>query len=457
MHRTFSPVFSLPVLFLPLLFQFAPLVRGADADLVPRQMLQLNLKRAVELAISPEGNTNIQLQEEAVREARARSAEARSALLPNVETYASQSSLIRSLSALGAESVKLPFGIHLPNDAGPYDISDIRSTATQNVFDFSALRRWQAARKGVRASQAEREHATNEISALVAKAYVAALRSDADVEASNADIALAKALLTQAQNLKNAGTGTGIEITRQKTKLADQTQRLLVAQNERTKAHLQLLRAIGLRLDTEFELTDKLVYAPEESMTLEQAEAEALKNRQDLKAQAEQENSVRLSASASKWERLPTIQVWGDYGTIGQTDITLTPTRDFGVTLRFPIFDGGRIDALRAEDFSRYRQEKIKSNDLRQQIDLDVRTAIDSLHSAEEQVKVAQEGLELADNELTQARRRYAAGVTNGLEVTDAQTQLEHARDNQVAAIFNYNVARMDLGEATGTIRRLIH
>ena len=49
------------------------------------------------------------------------------------------------------------------------------------------------------------------------------------------------------------------------------------------------------------------------------------------------------------------------------------------------------------------------------------------------QVKVAQEGLELADNELAQARRRYEAGVANSLEVTDAQTRLERARDNQTA------------------------
>jgi outer membrane protein TolC len=114
------------------------------------------------------------------------------------------------------------------------------------------------------------------------------------------------------------------------------------------------------------------------------------------------------------------------------------------------------MDAQRAEEASRYREEKIKTNDLRQQIELDVRTALDSFHSAEEQVRVAEEGLELAGNELTQARRRYEAGVTNGLEVTDSQTQLEHARDNQIAAIFNYNVARVDLGEAMGTIRRII-
>ena len=247
---------------LPALFLSASLLWSADPDLQPRQTLSLSLKRAVELATSPEGNTNIQLEREAVRQAKAQSAEVRAALLPNVGGYVSETSQIRSLAALGSNTVKLPFNFKLPNEAGPYPITDIRATASETIFDFSALRRWQAARKAVHATEAERDHATNEVSALVAKAYVTALRADADVEASNANVALAKALLVQSQNQKNAGTGTGIEITRQKVKLADQTQHLLQAQNGGTKAHLQLLRAIGLRLATDLELTDKLAYLP---------------------------------------------------------------------------------------------------------------------------------------------------------------------------------------------------
>jgi outer membrane protein TolC len=69
---------------------------------------------------------------------------------------------------------------------------------------------------------------------------------------------------------------------------------------------------------------------------------------------------------------------------------------------------------------------------------------------------VAKDGLELADNELAQARRRYDAGVTNSIEVTDAQTRLERARDNQTAALYGYNVARVDLAEALGKVRAMV-
>jgi outer membrane protein len=129
------------------------------------------------------------------------------------------------------------------------------------------------------------------------------------------------------------------------------------------------------------------------------------------------------------------------------------PTRTYGVTLKVPVFDGGRRDARRAESASQYRAEQAKTKDLKEQIELDVRLALDALHSAEEQVKVAREGLQLSQNELAQAQRRYEAGVAYSLEVTDAQTRLERARDNQTQALYNYNVARIDLEQAMGKVR----
>jgi outer membrane protein TolC len=155
-------------------------------------------------------------------------------------------------------------------------------------------------------------------------------------------------------------------------------------------------------------------------------------------------------------ERLPTLAAFGDYGSSGSALDNSMPTRTYGITVKVPLFDGGRRDARRSEAASLYRAELVRTGDLKQQIELDVRLALDGLRSAEDQVKVAKEGLELADSELTQARRRYDAGVTNSLEVTDAQTRLERARDNETQALYNYNVARIDLAQAMGNMRRSI-
>jgi len=269
-------------------------------------------------------------------------------------------------------------------------------------------------------------------------------------------VTLSEALLKQSENEKEAGTGTGIEITRAKVQLANDRQHLLVAQNARHSAHLQLLRAIGLRLDTELELTDKLQYLPVDAVTLDDAKAQALKERPDLKAQQDRETNARLSASATRLERLPSLAAFGDYGSIGTGLNSSLPTRDVGIQVKVPIFDGGRRDARREESTSQYRAETVRTSDLKEQIELDVRLALDGLQSAEQQIKVAQEGLELANNELTQARRRYDAGVAVSVEVTDAQTRLERARDNHTDALYSYNLARFDLAQAMGRVRSTV-
>jgi len=102
------------------------------------------------------------------------------------------------------------------------------------------------------------------------------------------------------------------------------------------------------------------------------------------------------------------------------------------------------------------REEEIRTRDLGLQVELDVRLALDSLRSADSQVQTAAQGLTLAQSELEQAQRRYQAGVANSLEVTDAQNRLDRARDNQVDALYNYNLARLELATATGAIQEYV-
>jgi outer membrane protein len=120
------------------------------------------------------------------------------------------------------------------------------------------------------------------------------------------------------------------------------------------------------------------------------------------------------------------------------------------------MFDGGRRDARRRESASQLRQEQVRTADLKDQIELEVRTSIDSLLSADAQVRTAREGLQLAEEELTHARRRYEAGVTNSIEVTDAQTRIARARENVISSLYNHNLARIDLASAMGKIDSVV-
>src|ERR1035441_4889828 len=304
--------------------------------------VELSLKRAVQLAVSPEGNTRVQLSAEALTQADSRSAQARASLLPDLSAAFTDQNRTSNLGAMGIQiSVPIP-GFHFPTFVGPFTTMDARVSASQNVFDFSSLRRFQASKLGVGAARWDVNGSAEQVAAQVARAYLAAVRADADVEAARANVALSEAVLKQADNQKAAGTGTGIEITRARVQLANDRQRLLVAENARRAAGLQLLRAVGLRLDTELVLTDKLQYIPVDALTMEQAKTQALQERPDLDAQQQRESSARLSASATKLERLPTLAAFGDYGSSGTGFDNSLPTRTIGISVRLPLFEIGR-------------------------------------------------------------------------------------------------------------------
>jgi outer membrane protein TolC len=413
------------------------------------------LKRAVEIALAPEGSLRVALAEESIKQVQTRVAQARAAFLPDIETSVGDQNQTTNLRSFGL-NIQVP-GFSLPSLVGPYTVFDARATAQQSVFDFSSIRKYQSSKATVAATKADADTTRNQVSDTVARAYLACLRADAKLETERANVELSDALLKLAERQKTAGTGTGIEVTRAQVQLANDRQNMIVAENDRRKAALQLLRAMGLNLDAPIEFTDKLTYKPVEAGSMAAALEKARNERAELKAQAKREEIARLNYGSVKAERLPSVSAFGNYGTTGTGIDNAVPTRAYGISMKVPVFDGGRRDARRAESLSELRQEQIRTRDTKQQVELDVRLALDSIRSAASQVETAREGLGLAENELAQARRRYEGGVANSIEVTDAQTRLDRARDNQIAALYNYNLARLDLATATGSISEYLN
>jgi outer membrane protein len=422
----------------------------------PEKIVQLSMRRAVEIALTPEGSTRVALALESVKQAQNQAKVAKGAFLPTVDGQIEEQNETVNLKTFGL-NFALPLGFKIPTFIGPFSVFDARATAQQSVFSFSDIRKYQAAKLSAKATNTDFDTTRNQVSDQVARTYLASLRADAALETAQADVDLSNALLKLAQQQKDAGTGTGIEVTRAQVQLANDQQKLLVADNDRRRAVLQLLRAMGLNLDADVALTDKLSFAAVDVATLEASLDQARKERTELKAQQQHEAVAKLNYDSVAAERLPSASVFGNYGATGLAPDVARATRDVGVTVKVPVFDGFRRDARRAESLSQLRQEKTRTRDIEQQIELDVRLALDSFRSAKAQVQTAQDGLTLAQTEVAQAQRRYQAGVTNSIEVTDAQTRLDRARDNQIAALYNYNLARIDLATATGTITEYVN
>ncbi len=429
----------------------------APAPAQARPTLSLSLEKAVEIALAPQGSTRRQLAAELIRQAEAQKRTALSAVLPNVDGSWAMSSFTRNLEAFGLSTTPqpgVPFSI--PAFVGPVSTYDWRATANWNLLDWSAWQRYRASKSRLDAASTEEKTARNQTTAMVIRAYASAQRAEQMVATAESNIVLARRILKLAFNQKDAGMATGIDVTRAEVQLAQENSRRIFALQERDRARLDLLRVLNLGLDTDIELSDPLLYRPVEPPSIDQAISQARESRPELKSQLARERSGQLNSTAAKYARLPSVQGFGDYGTIGTSPGSGLPTRVAGLRVNIPLWDGGRRDAQRAEAASLLRQEEIHGRDLRQQVELEVRSSIDTLRTADAQVQAASETSTLAEKEVEQAERRFREGVASSIEIADAQARLSRAREAKVTAIYLHRAARAEFGLAVGDVARAI-
>jgi outer membrane protein TolC len=172
-----------------------------------------------------------------------------------------------------------------------------------------------------------------------------------------------------------------------------------------------------------------------------------------MQALRAQEAANRLQERAAVAARYPTLSFDGNWGYQGlETPWAAIPAYNYGAGVTIPLFTGGRISAERARAALETRKTLEQQTATRNQISQEVQTAAAQLAAARNEVDVANMGVKLAREEVTQARDRFQAGVVNNIEVITAQDALARALDNQIAALYRYNQARADLARAAGQV-----
>src|SRR2546427_4386839 len=153
--------------------------------------------------------------------------------------------------------------------------------------------------------------------------------------------------------------------------------------------------------------------------------------------------------------RSPRVGVEADYGLNGMTVPSALSTRQVALEVTIPILDGFRREARLSEQDAVVRESEVRERDLRQQITADVDASLLDLRSAEAQQLIAADQLRLAEDELSQSRQRFKAGVAGNIEVIDAQSNLIRARDTDIDARFAAASARVALARAVGVASTL--
>jgi outer membrane protein TolC len=248
----------------------------------------------------------------------------------------------------------------------------------------------------------------------------------------------------------NAGTSPDIDGLRSKVELQTRQQQLIQAKNNFAIQKLTVARVIGLAPGQEFELTDKSPYQPMEDITLDEALKRAYAARSDYQAAMTDVRAAEFSRKAALGGYLPSLSVNGDYGLGAAHPSTATPVFDVRGTLTIPIFQGGSVhgDVLQAD--AKLEQSRERLDNLRAQIDSDVRTALLNLQSSADLVNVARSNIDLAEQTLTQSRDRFTAGVTDSVEVVQSQEAVASAHEQYISSLYNYNYAKISLARALG-------
>jgi len=416
----------------------------------PTEALRLTLDQAVARALKQ--NPTAQIAILTAAQAEQDKNIARAELLPQANARISDEAQKVNLRAQFGGVPAFP---GLPKSLGPYQLFSAGPSVSAPVFDLTLWQRYQAARNTADASKANSLSTREQVILLAVSQYIGTLRAVANVQASQSRVDLAQALYNQAADLQKEGVGTGIDTLRANVELQNEKQRLLEAENERETSLYGLSRLLNLDPRQKIELADSLSFFDTPQPEVEASIEAALGNRQEWQALASQIKAAESQKKAAQDSRLPNVRFDGTFAYVGTSGNSTLPTYTYQGSVNLPLFTGGRIRAEVVRADLEIRKLDEQRADLRNQIALDVKTALLNLDSARNEVQVANLGVQLSKEEVDQARDRFKAGVANNIEVIQAQDSLSRANDNQIAALYRFNQARADLARSIGQMEKV--
>ena len=420
-----------------------PYLGGVPAGKLGATPLELSLEDAVALGLKQ--NLGGVLASDVVADARGDRWQALSELLPNVVTD----------TGFGVHQIALKAQIGLsipgvPPIVGPFGYFDSRAYLTQSVFDWTSIERARSSQTQVKAAEFSAKDAREMVVLVIVSNYLLVLADQSEVESATSQRDTAKALFEQASDQKTAGLASAVDVLRSQVQLQSREQKLIAARNSLAKQKIALARTMGLPAGQQFNLATHVPYQELTTSSLDEAIQRAYKARADFQSQANRVRSAELAGKAASAERYPSIGAETDYGLSGVNPGSSHGTVDAAATLRVPIFQGGRVhgDVLRAE--ASLTEEKQRLEDLRAKIDQEVRDVYLDLEADGQQVSVENSAVKLATQTLEQSRDRFSSGVTDNIEVVQAQDALAIATDAYIASLYSYNMAKISLARATG-------
>lgn len=415
------------------------------------QTLELTIEDVLDRGLKY--NLGLYLSDRATDQSRAAHLRALSEILPQINGSLSEAVEKVNLKAYGFTGAVFP---GIPTSVGPFGLFTLASNGSWNLVNLSSIDNVRAASEDVKAAQFSYRDARDTVVLAVGANYLLTIANESRVEAAQAELQTAQALYQLASDQENAGLAPNIDTLRARVQLQTQQSILIQAQNDLEKQRIALARVIGLPVTQKFRLVNRVPYHPLPEVDLEGAYARALETRPDYQAALTLLRSAQLKEQAAWKEHLPSIDLSGGYGVLGNQPSSISPNWTAIASLNIPIFQGGRIrsDTQQAQAVLKQRQAQV--DNLKAQIEQEIQNALLDLKAAAEQVEVAKIGLDLAQQTVEQSQDRFSAGVTNNVEVIQAQQQLASANDQYITSLYAHNIAKVLLARAIGNAEQVV-
>jgi outer membrane protein TolC len=411
---------------------------GAATD----AMLGLTLDSALQMGLRQ--NLGAISESTAMQQAKGERQVARSELLPQLNAAVSEEFERLNLRTQGVEISSFPESVK-------FNFYDARARLNQSVFDLVKIRNLHGSSESLKANIGAARNARDLIVLAVGGSYLQQVATKARIDATAAQVEVSRAIYKQAADRLEAGLVSRVDVTRSQVQLQTEQQRLRSLEADLETQKLNLARIVGIPLAQHYKTVDKYRFAAQVDFSLESALQRAFERRTDLQAAASGVKAAESSLKAAHAERLPSLNVNADFGAAGVTPShESTGVYSVAGTLTIPIFEGGRIHGEIEQASAVLRQRKSEYEDLRGQVDQDVRQAFIDMNSAADQAEVARSNEELAHETLTQSQDRFVAGVTDTVELVQAEQSVEQADDDYITAVYEHNLAKVSLARAMG-------
>ncbi len=405
----------------------------------------VHLNEAVVIERVREQNLLLLFEREGVRRALESMYQERASLLPSLSLNAVQTRnrLTRSFSGAALDPVYV----------NQFDASLV---GTQTLFDVERFAAYRVAQLEYAVARLDYETVEQDVLAQALGLYYTQLRDRSAVRLSEGTIRRNQDLYELAVNQFDAGAATRIDVTRAEVELARSRRQLLQSRTNVADSALRLKTLLDIGADRPIELDRTPLGGVRPDPDLKQSgekRGEAA-YRPELLAQRERLNQAEEVRRAARLQRLPTLELFGEWGY--QTEEAFDGNEEeawlVGVRMSMPIFEGFRIGAEMREAAAAVRQNEFRLRDLENEVRREFEFALVNLESRYEQIAIAGDEERLARDELDLALERYRGGVADNRELIDAQQRLAVAEDEYLQAVFLYHLSRVDFARSVGSV-----